>query len=205
MEALPIPGTYIIRNIHDKKAGLYDIQWCPPYEDSPNELDDFLEAYAEASDSTGWNADIQEEYPDYIDGSLFGSEEKLIAECWVPRNGVNDDCDHLCGQWFLVKYHGYPFVRSRWRRLVTEGDEYLHHGHSIRIEWEQEKKRLRKGESTLFDLQWYYGQLIDKNIIKHQRAGLRRFKKVLEYLQGALEAEKLDVEDYQESEIDTSR
>lgn len=99
MEALPISGTYIIRDLYTPNSGLYDIQWCPPYEGDDNDLELFLEAHSELSDDTGWGADIQEHYPDHIPGSTFGEPEKIPVECWVLKNGIND-LNHLCGQWF---------------------------------------------------------------------------------------------------------
>lgn len=192
MEALPIPGTYIIRDLHIPNSGLYDIQWCPPYKGGDSDLELFLEAHSELSDDTGWRADIQEDYPDYIPGSTFGEPEKILAECWVPKNGINDDLNHLCGQWFLTKYEGYPLVLSRWRRLAAGDDFYLHREYPVREAWEEEKKRYQEGKSKPFDLQWYNGVLIEKDKIKAQRAGLRRFRRTLEFIQGVLEAEQLD-------------
>lgn len=66
--------------------------------------------HTEASDDTGWRADIQEDHPDPIPGSTFEELEKTFAECWELKKGINDDLDHLCGQWFLTKYEGYPSV-----------------------------------------------------------------------------------------------
>ena len=205
MEALPIPGTYIIQNINGRNPRLYHIQGYPPYEDDHTDLDAFLDAHSEASDDTGSHADIQEEYPEHRpDDELFGEPEKILAECWVHDEG-NEGLD-LYGHWFLVKYHGYGLVRSRWRPILPyEDDEevYLFRGESIREKWKEEKERLLKGESKPFDLERYYGLLIEKSKIKRQRAGLRRLRKILESIKGALEAEKLDAEDYQEAHIET--
>lgn len=89
--------------------------------------------------------------------------EKILAELQSTLDG---------SRWYLVKWKDCPVLRSSWERYIPTEE-----GPSIFADWEVEKQRQEKGESTPLDINSFVQAVEDIEHAERLRRTLRRFKR----------------------------
>ncbi len=130
-------------------------------------------------------------------GDSDGVPEKILAERNLVDSPNHDSLDLAAlvpGRHFLVKWKDCPDVKALWVEAIENADPfkgsvfeeilteraYLQLGHPIREAWEEEKKRIERGESVQFVTKKWLEQREEVERLRAHRRQLRRFKKHLE-------------------------
>ena len=116
--------------------------------------------------------------PDYADDSDFDDHESLASI------GTDDGEDHPPDKilaeltsnngftWYLVQWKDCPVIRSSW-----EGKETFQTWKSILEDWQQEKEKQERGESTPLDVAAFNKKVLEVELAERQRRVLRRLRR----------------------------
>jgi hypothetical protein len=117
---------------------------------------------------------------DYSDHSDFDDRESLASietddgQDHPPEKILAEITSHLNGGiiWYLVQWKDCPVIRSSWESADTFDSCKW-----ILEDWEKEKEKQEKGESTPLDIAAFNKKVLEVELAARQRRLLRRLKR----------------------------
>jgi hypothetical protein len=124
-------------------------------------------------DSDGESEDAESLASNETDDGQEHAPEKIIAE-------LKSDRGACC--WYLVKWQDCPVIRSSWE-LYIPSDRH----NQILADWEAEKRKQERGESTPLDLLSFSRAVLEVEEREKQKRTLRRLKRRAEHILSILD------------------